>query len=70
MVATNDRIQHITADRRDRITRASRVRMLARQVADGEYVVDADKVAEALVRRARFHHGVQVDLLSQHSPAL
>lgn len=70
MVATNDRIQRITAARRDRITRASRVRLLAKQVAAGEYRVDADKLAEVLIHRARFHRGVQLDLLAQRSPAL
>jgi anti-sigma28 factor (negative regulator of flagellin synthesis) len=70
MVATNDRIQRITAARRDRITRASRVRLLAKQVAAGEYRVDADKLAEALIQRAQFHRGVQLDLLAQRSPAL
>ena len=37
MVATNDRIHRITTARSDRITRSSRVRLLARQVAAGEY---------------------------------
>jgi len=70
MVATNDRIERITAARRDRITRSSRVRRLAKQVARGEYRVDADKVAEALIQRAQFHRGVQLDLMAQRSPAL
>jgi len=70
MVATNDRIQRFAAAQRDRLSRASRVRQLARQVAAGEYHVDVDKLAESLIERARFHRRVQLDLLAQRSPAL
>jgi anti-sigma28 factor (negative regulator of flagellin synthesis) len=67
MVATNDRIHRITAARRDRITRASRVRLLQKQVQSGQYDVDVDKLADVLVERARFHQRVKADLLSQRS---
>jgi anti-sigma28 factor (negative regulator of flagellin synthesis) len=65
MVATQDRLHRITVARRDRITRASRLRLLARQIAAGEYQVDADKLAEVLIERAQFHRQVQGDLLSR-----
>ncbi|HEX7290450.1 MAG TPA: flagellar biosynthesis anti-sigma factor FlgM [Conexibacter sp.] len=65
MVATNDRIHRITTARRDRITRSSRVRLLARQVAAGEYEVDTDALAEALVRRMLFHRGVCEELIAE-----
>jgi anti-sigma28 factor (negative regulator of flagellin synthesis) len=67
MVATNDRIHRITAARRDRITRASRVRLLQKQVQAGQYEVDADKLAEVLVERAQFHQRVKADLLAERS---
>jgi Anti-sigma-28 factor, FlgM len=67
MVATNDRIHRITTARRDRITRSSRVRLLARQVAAGEYQVDADALAEALVRRALFHSSVREELIAERA---
>lgn len=65
MVATNDRIHRInrvTTARRDRITRSSRVRLLARQVEAGTYEVDPHDLAEVLVRRALFHRRVVSDL--------
>lgn len=65
MVATNDRLHRITVARRDRITRASRLRLLAKQIAAGEYHVDADKLAEVIVERAQFHHQVRADLLTR-----
>jgi len=65
MVATNDRIHRIASARHDRITRSSRVRLLARQVAAGEYRVDADTLAEAIVRRALFHRGVREELIAE-----
>lgn len=68
MVATNDRIHRLATTRRDRITRSSRVRLLAKQVAAGEYRVDVDKLAEVLVDRARFHQRVKADLLAQRAP--
>jgi len=68
MVATNDRIHRLTTARRDRITRSSRVKLLAKQIAAGEYVVDPDKLAEVLIERARFHQQVKRDLLSRRSP--
>lgn len=67
MVATNDRLHRITTARRDRITRSSRVKLLAKQIASGEYQVDADKLAEVLVERASFHRQVKADLLAQRS---
>jgi len=67
MVATNDRIHRITTARRDRITRSSRVRLLARQVAAGEYQVDDDLLAEALVRRALFHRHVLDGLIAERA---
>lgn len=68
MVATNDRIQRLTTARRDRITRSSRVRLLAKQIAAGEYQVDPDRLAEVLVERAQFHQRVKADLLTQRLP--
>lgn len=68
MVATNDRLHRLTTARRDRITRSSRVKLLAKQVASGEYQVDVDKLAEVLVERARFHREVKAGLLTQRSP--
>ena len=65
MVATNDRIHRITTARRDRITRSSRVRLLARQVAAGEYEVDPDALADAIVRRVLFHRGVREELIAE-----
>ena len=67
MVATNDRIHRITTARRDRITRSSRVRLLARQVAAGEYRVDADELADVLVRRALFHRSVREELVAERA---
>jgi anti-sigma28 factor (negative regulator of flagellin synthesis) len=69
MVATNDRIQQYTAARRDRITRSSRLRLLAKQIAAGEYHVDADRLAEVLIERSRFHRQVQGELLARSSAA-
>lgn len=68
MVATNDRIQRLATARRDRITRSSRVRLLAKQVAAGEYTVDPEQLAEVLVERAQFHQRVKADLLALRSP--
>ncbi len=59
MVATNERITRITVARKDRITRSSRLRLLAKQIAAGEYQVDADRLAEVLVERAQFHRQVR-----------
>ncbi|MDO8210350.1 flagellar biosynthesis anti-sigma factor FlgM [Conexibacter sp. CPCC 206217] len=70
MVATNDRIQRITTARRDRITRSSRLRLLAKQIASGEYHVDADRLAEVLIERAQFHRQVQRELLTHSSAGL
>ncbi|MDW5595537.1 flagellar biosynthesis anti-sigma factor FlgM [Conexibacter stalactiti] len=70
MVATQDRLHRITVARRDRITRASRLRLLARQIANGEYQVDADKLAEVLVERAQFHRQVRGDLLVRTTAGL
>jgi hypothetical protein len=67
MVATNDRIHRITTARRDRITRSSRVRLLARQVAAGEYEVDPDLLADAIVRRVLFHRGVREELIAERA---
>jgi anti-sigma28 factor (negative regulator of flagellin synthesis) len=66
MVATNDRIHRINriaTARHDRITRASRVRLLAKQVEAGAYEVDPHELAEVLVRRALFHRHVLGELL-------
>ncbi len=68
MVATNDRIHRInrlTTARRDRITRSSRVRLLAQQVAAGTYEVDERELAEVLVRRAAFHQHVLAGLIGE-----
>jgi hypothetical protein len=70
MVATNDRIHRITRARRDRITRSSRVSLLAKQVAAGEYHVDVDRLAEVLVQRGLFHQRVRADLLAERSSRL
>lgn len=68
MVVVNDHVHRLTpAGRRDRITRSSRVRLLAKQVAAGEYRVDPEKLAEVLVERAQFHQRVKADLLAQRS---
>ena len=68
MVVVNDHVQRLTpTGRRDRITRSSRVRLLAKQVAAGEYRVDPEKLAEVLVERAQFHQRVKADLLAQRS---
>lgn len=67
MVVTNGRIESLTTSRRDRITRSSRVRLLAKQVASGEYQVDPDKLAEVLVERAQFHQRVKSDLMAQRA---
>ena len=67
MVATNDRIHRIATTRRDRITRSSRVRLIARQVAAGEYRVDADALAETIVRRALFHQTVREELIAERA---
>jgi anti-sigma28 factor (negative regulator of flagellin synthesis) len=67
MVVANDQIHRLTTSRRDRITRSSRVRLLAKQVAAGEYRVDPEKLAEVLVERAQFHQSVKADLLAQRS---
>jgi hypothetical protein len=67
MVATNDRIHRITTARRDRITRSSRVRLLARQVAAGEYRVDDEELADAIVRRALFHRSVREELVAERA---
>jgi hypothetical protein len=67
MVATNDRIHRLTTARRDRITRSSRVRLLARQVAAGEYQVDPTLLADALVRRALFHRAVREELIADRA---
>jgi hypothetical protein len=64
MVATNDRIHRITTARRDRITRSSRVRLLAKQIAAGEYEVDPRELADVIVRRALFHQGVREELIA------
>lgn len=67
MVATNDRIHRITTARRDRITRSSRVRLLAKQVAAGEYQVDPHALADVIVRRALFHHQVREELIAERA---
>ena len=65
MVATNERINRITVARKDRITRSSRLRLLAKQIASGEYQVDADRLAEVLIERAQFHRQVRTDLTAR-----
>jgi len=70
MVATNDRIHRInrlTTARHDRITRSSRVQLLAKQVAAGEYRVDADELAGVLVQRALFHRRVREELIAERA---
>ena len=72
MVATNDRIHRInrlTTSRRDRITRSSRVSLLAKQVAEGTYRVDERELADVLVRRALFHRHVLSNLLGERVPS-
>ena len=58
----------IVRARRDRITRASRVRLLARQVAAGDYHVDPDRLAAVLIERALFQRRVAADLLAEATP--
>jgi len=67
MVATNDRIHRLTTARRDRITRSSRVRLLARQIAAGEYEVEPDVLADTLIRRALFHRSVREELIAERA---
>jgi hypothetical protein len=70
MVATNDRIHRLnrlSTARRDRITRSSRVQLLQRQIAAGEYQVDVDGLAEALVQRALFHRRVREELIADRA---
>lgn len=67
MVAIDDRIYRITSSRRDRITRSSRVRLLTRQVAAGEYRVDPGELAEAIVQRALFHQRVLEELIADRA---
>jgi anti-sigma28 factor (negative regulator of flagellin synthesis) len=72
MVATNDRIHRINRvanARHDRITRSSRVRLLAKQVQAGTYEVDERELADVLVRRALFHRHVLGDLLGPRAPS-
>lgn len=65
MVAIEDRIHRIASTRSDRITRASRVRLLARQVAAGEYRVDPHALASTLIERALFHRGLRDELVAE-----
>jgi len=68
VVATNDRIHRLnrlSTARSDRITRSSRVQLLARQVAAGEYQVDVDGLADVLVQRALFHRRVREELIAE-----
>jgi hypothetical protein len=67
MVTTNDGIHRIATARRDRITRSSRVRLLARQIEAGEYHVDPAEVADVIVRRALFHRSVREDLVAERA---
>jgi Anti-sigma-28 factor, FlgM len=67
MVATNDRIHRLTTARRDRITRSSRVRLLARQIAAGDYDVEPDVLADALIRRSLFHRRVREELIAERA---
>lgn len=70
MVGTNDRIHSrfaSTSARRDHVTRSTRVRQLAAQIAAGEYRVDVEALAEVLVERARLHRRLTVELLRQGS---
>lgn len=67
MVATNDRIHRLATARRDRITRSSRVKLLARQVAAGAYDVEPDVLADALIRRALFHRRVREELVAERA---
>lgn len=70
MVATNDRIYRLnrfTTVRRDRITRSSRVRLLAQQIADGAYEVDPAELADVLVERGLFHRRVREELIAERA---
>jgi len=70
MVATNDRIYRLnrfTTARRDRITRSSRVRLLAQQIADGAYEVDPAELAEVLVERGLFNRRVREELIAERA---
>ncbi len=66
MLATNERIDRSAAERGDRITRSSRVALLAQQIAAGEYHPDPEKLAEAILRRAVVHRRVRDTLLEDH----
>ena len=43
------------------------MRLLARQVAAGEYEVDPDTLADAIVRRVLFHRGVREELIAERA---
>jgi anti-sigma28 factor (negative regulator of flagellin synthesis) len=63
MLATNRAIDRSVTQRSDRITRSSRVALLAQQIAAGEYQPDPEKLAEAILRRAAVHRRVRDTLL-------
>jgi Anti-sigma-28 factor, FlgM len=63
VLVTNDYIDRSVTGRGDRITRASRLALLAQQIAAGTYKPDPDLVAEAILRRAVVHRRVRDALL-------
>jgi anti-sigma28 factor (negative regulator of flagellin synthesis) len=63
VLATNDHMDRSAAQRSDRITRSSRVALLAQQIAAGEYHPDPEKLAEVILRRAAVHRRVRDTLL-------
>ena len=66
MLATNDHVDRSATGRGDRITRSSRVALLAQQIAAGEYHPDPDRLAEAILRRAVVHRRVRDTLLEDN----
>jgi hypothetical protein len=68
MPATNHHTDHLVRSRRDRITRSSRVSLLRRQIAEGTYHVNPDRLAEVLIERALFHRRVATELIAESAP--
>jgi hypothetical protein len=63
VLVTNAHIDRSVTGRSDRITRSSRIALLAQQVAAGAYKPNPELVAEAIVRRAVVHRRVLGTLL-------
>jgi anti-sigma28 factor (negative regulator of flagellin synthesis) len=66
VLATNEHIERSASGRSDRITRSSRIQLLAQQIAAGEYHPDPERLAEAILRRAAVHRCVRETLLEDN----